>query len=102
MELSSLDIGIERHVDGAVLAAEDPELRRRPVLLQHGGPEISFDLGFIEADQPIDALRPDLWGLRRWHFDGIGGGWDGCLMEGLRARRWRLWRRHCVGRARLQ
>ena len=102
MELSRLDVGIKRHVDGAVLAAEDPELRRRPVLLQHGRAKIGLDLGFIEADQPIDPLGPDLRGLGRQRFGRIGGGRDGCLMDGLRTRRRRLGRWHCVGRTRLQ
>jgi len=100
MELPCLDVGIKRHIDGAGLAAEDPELCRRPVFLQHRRPEKSLDLGLIEADQPIDALGPDRgrvaarrgrsksigrWsnrlvhrsrmrcGLRRWHHIGSAG-----------------------------
>ncbi len=62
MELPCFDVGIERHVDGAAFAAENPKLRRCAIFLEHRRTKCRLDIGFVEPDQPINPLRP---GLRR-------------------------------------
>jgi len=100
VELPCLDIGIERHVDGTVFAAEDPKLRWRPIFLQHRRTEDRLDVRFAEPDQPIDPLRADLRGI----FLGFGrriSRRHSRLSHGkLRMRRWLG--RDGIGRARLQ